>query len=76
LLVACSEETLQKASQAVNAQELFILPVEYRGRSCYRVLWGVYDSEASARLATGTVPDYFRRGGATPKAVATATIVP
>ena len=76
LLVACSEETVQKATQNVPAQELFILPVDYKGRSCYRVCWGVYDSEAQARSAVHEIPDYFRKGGASPKPVATTTILP
>jgi septal ring-binding cell division protein DamX len=76
LLVACSEETLQKAVQSVAAHELFILPVDYKGRSCYRVCWGIYDSEALARSATREVPDYFRKGGASPKPVATTAILP
>jgi uncharacterized protein DUF4388 len=76
LLVACSEETLQKAVQSVAAHELFILPVDYRGRSCYRVCWGIYESEALARSATREIPDYFRKGGASPKPVATAAILP
>jgi hypothetical protein len=76
LLVACSEETLQKAAQSVTAHELFILPVDYKGRSCYRVCWGVYESEALARSATREIPEYFRKGGASPKPVATTTILP
>jgi hypothetical protein len=76
LLVACSDETVQKAAHNVASQELFILPVEYKGRSCYRVCWGVYDSESRARSAVREVPDYFRKGGASPKAVAAANILP
>jgi hypothetical protein len=76
LLVACSEETVAKAARNVASKELFILPAEYRGRSCYRVCWGVYDSEATARSAVASVPDYFRKGGASPKPVATASILP
>ncbi len=76
LLVACAEETLAKASQNVSAQEFFIVPVEYKGRSCYRVCWGVYDSETRAHAAVPTIPEYFRKGGASPKAVSTASILP
>jgi len=65
-----------KASQNVSAQELFIVPVEYKGRSCYRICWGVYESEAGAHAAVKSIPDYFRKGGASPKAVTTASIIP
>ena len=76
LLVACSEETLSKAAQNVASRELFIVPVEYKGRSCYRVCWGIYDSESAARGAVSSIPEYFHKGGATPKAVSVPSILP
>jgi len=75
LLVACSDETVQKATTAVTADELFILPVHYRGRDCYRMLWGLYDDQKRAEAAVRSVPAYFRDGGASPKAVPTASIL-
>jgi hypothetical protein len=76
LLVACSDETVDKALTNANAPELLILPVSYKGRSCYRLCWGLYDSESRAEAAVATVPAYFREGGAKPKAAATATLLP
>ncbi len=76
LLVACSEETIQKAVAAVPADELFILPVNYKGRSCYRVCWGLYASEEQAATAGRSLPEYFRRGGATPKVSPIASLLP
>jgi septal ring-binding cell division protein DamX len=76
LLVACAEETVAKASQNVSAQELFIVPVEYKGRSCYRICWGVYENETGAHAAVKSIPEYFRKGGASPKAVSTASVIP
>jgi hypothetical protein len=75
LLVACSEETVQKAVSAVPADELYILPVSYKGRSCYRLCWGVYRNEPEAASALRSLPDYFRRGGATPKVSPLADLV-
>ncbi len=62
LLTACAPETIAKAVQAVTADELFILPVAFQGRSCYRLCWGVYDSRAAAEAARASVPEYFRQG--------------
>jgi hypothetical protein len=76
VLVACSTETIQKALDSVAADELFILPVSFRGRSCYRVCWGLYDSEAGAQAALQAMPQYFREGGATPRVSPTAGILP
>jgi hypothetical protein len=76
ILVACSTETVQKAVDNVPSEELFILPVNYRGRSCYRLCWGVFDSEATAASAAQTLPEYFVRGGASPKAAPLASLLP
>ena len=46
----------------MTADELFILPVTFQGKSCYRLCWGAYDSRAEADAARASVPDYFRQG--------------
>jgi septal ring-binding cell division protein DamX len=76
LLVACSEETIQKAVQQVDSAELFILPVSLKGRACYRVCWGVYPDSERAASALHSVPAYFREGGATPKVVPASELLP
>jgi hypothetical protein len=67
LLVACSPETVLKAVGSVASDDLFILPVDYKGRACYRMCWGVYDSRQGAETALAALPTYFRQGGATPR---------
>jgi hypothetical protein len=67
LLTACAPETIAKAVEAVRADDLFILPVTFQGRSCYRLCWGVYDSRAAAEAARASVPGYFRQSGASPR---------
>jgi Domain of unknown function (DUF4388) len=76
VLVACSDETITKALQSVPAEELFVIPVTLKGRACERLCWGLYDSAARAQSALNSVPAYFRDGGANPKVVATADILP
>ncbi len=39
-----------------GAEELIVLAFDNRGRSCYRVFWGVFDSRLEAERAVGTVP--------------------
>jgi septal ring-binding cell division protein DamX len=75
LLVACSTETVQKALDSVADDDLFILPVNYKGKDCHRVCWGLYGSESSADSAAGRLPGYFRQNGASPKVVRTATLL-
>jgi hypothetical protein len=76
LLVACSSETVQKAVQNVASAELFIVPVSFRGRDCYRICWGLYDTADHAASATRSVPEYFTRGGASPRVVSASEILP
>jgi Domain of unknown function (DUF4388) len=76
LLVACSDETVTKAVQAVGAPDLFIVPVNYKGRDCYRMCWGLYENEGRARSGIGSVPEYFRKGGASPRAVSASSVLP
>jgi septal ring-binding cell division protein DamX len=75
LLVACSTDTVQKALDQVAADDLYILPVNYKGKSCHRICWGLYDSESGADAAARNLPGYFAENGATPKVVRTAALV-
>ena len=76
LLVACAPETIARAVEAVAADELFILPVTFQGRSCYRVCWGVYANRTAAEAARSSVPAYFRQGGASPSLSPLAKLLP
>lgn len=74
LLVACSDETVQKAVANANAPELFILPVDLKGRACYRVCWGIYPSADKAAAGVRSVPAYFRQEKAAPRVVPLADL--
>jgi hypothetical protein len=76
LLVACSPETVQKALASVNSPELFIVPVHYQGRDCFRMCWGLYPSGNRALSAARTLPEYFRASGVKPKILATGELLP
>jgi hypothetical protein len=65
--VACAPETVQKAVSSVASEDLFILPVVFKGRACYRMCWGVYDTRQAAEAALAGLPIYFSQGGATPR---------
>jgi hypothetical protein len=67
VLVACDPANVQKAVTAVPAPELFILPVNVKGKDCYRLCWGVFDGRPAAEAAASGLPAYFRQGGAVPR---------
>ena len=56
-----------KAVGAVPGNNLFILPVDYQGRSCHRICWGVYADRAAAEAAARSFPDYFRQNRISPR---------
>jgi hypothetical protein len=74
--VACDPENVQKAVSAVPSEQLFLLPVNVKGRACYRLCWGVYDSRAAAEAALPGLPSYFRQGGAAPRLSPLAELLP
>ena len=76
LLTACAPETIAKAVAAASGDELFILPVTFQGRSCYRLCWGLYDSRPAAEAGRASVPAYFRQAGATPRLSPLAELLP
>jgi hypothetical protein len=76
LLVACSADTVQKAVRSVSSPELYIVPVKYQGRDCYRLCWGLYAGADQAATAARALPDYFRKGGATPRVMSAAELQP
>jgi len=75
VLLACSSENVQKALKSVQSDELFILPIHYQGKACYRFGWGLYDSDAKAKIGLRTVPDYFNERGNKPKVLPLAEMV-
>jgi hypothetical protein len=76
LLVACSGDTVQKAVTNVASPELYIVPVRFQGRDCFRLCWGLYTSASQATSAARALPDYFRKGGATPRVMSAAELLP
>jgi septal ring-binding cell division protein DamX len=74
--VACAAENVQKAVAAVPAEEFFVLPVSVKGKDCYRLAWGVFDSRAEAEAARAGLPAYFRQAGATPRVAPLAELLP
>jgi septal ring-binding cell division protein DamX len=76
VLAACSPDTIRKAAQNVSGGEIFILPVTLNGRACFRVCWGVYESREAAQAGIGTLPDYFRQSGISPRIAPLVELLP
>jgi len=62
----CDSFNVTKAKQEAGAENLIVLMVPYRGRACYRVYWGLYDTLQAAELAMPTLPAALRSAGQAP----------
>ena len=69
--IACSDDSITMAYQYdKKLDSLFILPKDLKGRSCYRVCWGLYGTEASAQKGFNTLPRYYQNQDPKPKPIA------
>ena len=60
LELACETPTLVDAWKHDRpAGSMWLLPVDHRGRDCFRVLWGRYPSIEAARAAKPRIPSFF-----------------
>ncbi len=70
LLIACQEKTVLESLQAVpDAKDFLILPLQYKGQSCYRVLYGLYETEREAQSAATRLPPVFLQQASPARAV-------
>ena len=70
LELACEIETLEKAwAWDKPAGTMWLLTTPYRGRTCFRVLWGHYATLAQAQAARAKIPSFFVVPGNRPVAV-------
>jgi hypothetical protein len=66
----CNEENASRlVDSASGSSEIYVLPTSVDGRSCYRVIWGLYDSREAAERAEGSLPNGVRAGDVAPVAV-------
>jgi len=67
LAVACEPETVARAFGSAGAStEFFILPKAYKGRSCYRLLWGSFTDRGAALRGIERVPRALLDSGLSP----------
>ena len=61
LAIICDPVNITKSLNAGGSNVWFV-PISYRGKSCYRVFWGRYDSRQAATSATSSIPASLRNG--------------
>lgn len=66
--IACQPDTLAKGYAAAQGNPAFmVIPYRFRGRSCYRVIWGTFASRAEAEAALMKLPAHFLGDANPPK---------
>ena len=66
----CNEENAGRlVASASGSSEIYVLPTSVEGRSCNRVIWGLYDSREAAERAIPSLPNGVRAGDVAPVAV-------
>jgi septal ring-binding cell division protein DamX len=69
--VFCDTENVERVvNNSGGSEELILLAFDNRGRSCYRVFWGIFDSRAQAESAVGSVPAGVRARDSAPVPIA------
>lgn len=63
----CDAQNAARTVESAGANdELFVLPAQLNGRTCYRILWGLFGSRESASGAISSIPSGIRSGDSTP----------
>ena len=68
-----AEHLRQRLELAVGR---LVLPVDLKGRACYRLGWGIHDSRPAAAVALRSLPSYFRQGGLSPRVSPLVELLP
>lgn len=65
IMLACERDSIAKAlAESNNSRELIIFPYNFKGRNCFRVIWGYYIKREEAENAFKTLPSVFKDSGA------------
>ena len=69
--VFCDTSNLSRVVQnSGGSKQLLVLSFDNKGRSCYRVFWGIFDSRAEAQRAIASVPASVRARDSAPVPIA------
>ena len=69
--VFCDTSNLSRVVQnSGGSKQLLVLSFDNKGRSCYRVFWGIFDSRAEAQGAVASVPASVRARDSAPVPIA------
>jgi hypothetical protein len=66
----CNAENVSRMIEGAGAStDIYVLPTLVDGKSCYRVVWGLFDSRDAAERSLSSLPNSIRVGDAAPVAI-------
>jgi hypothetical protein len=70
LEIACQDSTVLEALNLFSKTDpLYVVPLSFRGKPCYRVLYGIYDNEDQASAKLPAMPSEFTQQPSPPKVI-------
>lgn len=76
LEIACQGGTVMEAVQATsNSKDLYVVPLFFQGKSCYRVIYGVYATPAAGESARSSLPQLFLQGSSPAQIIAISKVL-
>jgi hypothetical protein len=59
-VIACQEKTVTDTYRLMNFSDgIIVLPLNYKGQNCYRVLFGKFSTKTAAVSAIKILPEEF-----------------
>lgn len=76
LEIACQDSTVLEALNLFSKKDpLYVVPLKFQGKSCYRVLYGIYDNEANATSKLSGMPSEFTQQPSPPKVIPVSKVL-
>ncbi len=70
LEIACQDSTVLEALNLFTKKDpLYVVPLSFHGKPCYRVLYGIYESEDQAKEKLPGMPSEFTQQPSPPKVI-------
>jgi hypothetical protein len=70
LEIACQDSTVLEALNLFGKKDpVYVVPLKFQGKSCYRVLYGIYDNEGNAKSKLSGMPSEFTQQPSPPKVI-------
>jgi hypothetical protein len=70
LEIACQDSTVLEALNLFSKKDpLYVVPLSFRGKSCYRVLYGIYNNDSEAQSKLPAMPSEFTQQPSPPKVI-------